>query len=612
MSASMSATFCPWRHAVPVVLVAAMLVLQGCTQDPVVMGTILQPSQPSYTEDATLVLEAEVTVDGQAADPARVSWNSDLAGTVGTGLRSTVNLAAGRHHLTLCWQEAGLEAIELDAVDITVTALEFTVGGSRTMGLSASPASLSLPAGSYAPLLCCFDGTAGAVRLELPQQALAGAVVRSGVSPDTGGRDLSARTFRMPAVNLPLPAARKTRRQVSRAVPGDQRDFLVADTTGQDTNGHTVRASLERQGDGINLWVDTAASLEQSVLDSFMSTLQDRAWPRVKAIWGTTWADLDEDGALAVLLTPRINDEAVAVGFFNPQDLYPQNSDTTSTAWNPVSNQMDIVYLAVPDDVSGVFAYTGASVLATFCHEAAHLIGFSLAYWLPSANGGTPDREELFLDEGMAHLTESLCGFGESGGNLAFFSVYLSKPWAYSLAGPDLDAATDSIGKRGFSAAFLSWLFWKQGGAAWDGPGHIADTGGIAFLRRLVNGGRTGLANLSNAAGADIRTLLTEWAAELDFQDQGVTAPVDQVIDPVSGEELTMSPFHGDIQIGSRVYALAGPVRTDLAAGINKLPWTLAWGTTFTLSDQGTMTAATGRPDASSLIRFDMLQAAVR
>jgi hypothetical protein len=127
-------------------------------------------------------------------------------------------------------------------------------------------------------------------------------------------------------------------------------------------------------------------------------------------------------------------------------------------------------------------------------------------------------REELFLDEGWSHLTENLCGFGVSGGNIRFLNMYLNDTALYSFCGTNRNGQEDSAGMRGAITLFLSWLFWKAGGMEWDSVNPVAliDTGGITFLRRMVTSAETGWESMGSAFGKPTHTLFNEMLNEIN------------------------------------------------------------------------------------------------
>ncbi|MFW6363614.1 MAG: hypothetical protein ACOC0D_07175 [Spirochaeta sp.] len=322
----------------------------------------------------------------------------------------------------------------------------------------------------------------------------------------------------------------------------------------------------------------------------FLRQAREIVLPCVFTLWGTRWADVDGRGRLTVVLTPLINEQGRAIGFFNPNDLYPRNTDPLESGYNPVSNETAAVYLADPSRDPEVFAYSLPSLLATLAHEISHLINFSHKVVFREESGiADPRREALFLDEGLAHLTESLVGYGVSGGNLAFFSRYLDHTPAFSARMEDLDGAVDSTGKRGMMSAFLSWAFWREGGAVWDpvDPGLITDSGGIAFLRRLLNSGAVGWSNISGAVGTQADHLLLDWAAWIDRQDQGVVPREPIILDPVTKEALCISPFYGTLVLNGHEFPLNGPRRFDLQHDVVMTPYSLVFGQSLLMQKKG-------------------------
>ena len=107
--------------------------------------------------------------------------------------------------------------------------------------------------------------------------------------------------------------------------------------------------------------------------------------------------------------------------------------------------------------------------------------------------------EETFLDEGLAHLSECLNGYGVSGGDILFAKRYLDSPEVFSFSGGGTDSSQDSIGRRGAMLLLLSWIFWREGGLAVTADGVLVDNGGLALLHALIDDGRTGWDSLAAA-----------------------------------------------------------------------------------------------------------------
>jgi hypothetical protein len=257
------------------------------------------------------------------------------------------------------------------------------------------------------------------------------------------------------------------------------------------------------------------------------------------------------------------------VGFFNPADFFKRNTDSSSSAYNPASNEMDIIYVAVPDSNSDS-SYSPASIIATIAHELTHAITFSEKTWkrLASGNADAP-REELFLDEGWSHLTENLCGYGVSGGNIKFLRRYFDDTAAYSFCEANRYGQDDSAGMRGAMTLFLSWLFWRQGGMTWDSadPTRLVDGGGIAFLRRMLASSTTGWESIGQAYGEATDTLFQAMLAEINHARMHGSVYHFKP-DPINGEPLDCFP-----NMGSGASYVGFPKLYPLSEVSSLVPW---------------------------------------
>jgi hypothetical protein len=124
---------------------------------------------------------------------------------------------------------------------------------------------------------------------------------------------------------------------------------------------------------------------------------------------------------------------------------------------------MDLLYIAIPEENSR--NYNVNSITATIIHEYTHAINFTNKTWKKISEGKSDVfQEETFLDEGWSHLTESLCGYGISGGNCDFVNLYLENMNLYSFCKKNYLGNSDSAGQRGAMCLFLYYLFNKAGG----------------------------------------------------------------------------------------------------------------------------------------------------
>ena len=234
------------------------------------------------------------------------------------------------------------------------------------------------------------------------------------------------------------------------------------------------------------------------------------------------------------MFTPTINEEHVAVGFFNPDDFYKRDN------FSPFSNEMDILYIAVPEVNN--FSYSAKCICATIVHELTHAINYNIktySRFLTSVDN--LPKEEIFLDEALSHLSESLCGYGISGGNVNILFHYLNNLEKYSVCKSDYLGNADSNGRRGASTMFLSWLFWKKGGISWNcnNPLEIIDEGGITFIQNLVASNGVGWENIGKIYGKNTDILYVQMIEELNSQRE-LQKP--SILDPYSNEPVCVYP----------------------------------------------------------------------
>lgn len=219
-------------------------------------------------------------------------------------------------------------------------------------------------------------------------------------------------------------------------------------------------------------------------------------------------SDLDGNGVVKVLLTPRVNrlnsdcSTSVIVGFFLGNDL----TDNTG------SNHGEVFYHLVPDPTSATCAVPkdiATELLpVTFIHEFQHMISFNQHVLI---HGG--EEEETWLNEGLSHFAEELGGrviadsecvnscfsqFTQDNFNDAF--SYLVNPGATFLIEPLNSGGT--LQERGANWLFVRW-FLDQ---------FAADTVlGTDMTRALEATADSGFQNVANRSGVDFGTLVAQW-----------------------------------------------------------------------------------------------------
>ncbi len=274
-------------------------------------------------------------------------------------------------------------------------------------------------------------------------------------------------------------------------------------------------------------------------LDICINNLNTIILPRLKFLWGEC-ADVDNNGVMTILFSSTINTEKTAVGFFYPNDLFTLDNNTVNNTYNPYSNEKDIIYLAFPTEEDS--NYSTGSICATLAHEMTHAINFSKRVVFPLINNEEPlEQIDTFLDEGLSHLTESLCGFGDSGGNSNFVNFYLENSAYYSFCKNDLYGSSDSIGQRGAVSLFLYYLFEKAGGISWDNDTfQMLDTGGISFLKSIVKSSKPSWQSIGEAFGKPTDFLFLDFAKNL--LENNI---IDTKTDPVTNENIFS---HGELK----------------------------------------------------------------
>ena len=316
----------------------------------------------------------------------------------------------------------------------------------------------------------------------------------------------------------------------------NSRMFYVANTTYAGNSYHEIQAKKYYQGNAITVWIPENLTFDYVCLDTFIQKIENIIIPRVHSLWGEC-ADINEDGTLSILFCPSINEEKKAIGFFNSKDFFKKDTDIKSKGYNPNSNEMDIIYIGIPDENNS--NYTINSLLATIAHEYTHAVNYTNKTWKHIYAGNeTITQEDTFLDEGWSHLTESLCGFGSSGGNSSFINYYLRNPALYSLCRTDYLGNGDSVGQRGAICLFLYWLFIKAGGIKYNDDGiTFIDNGGISFLRKMTDTPRTGWECIGEYFNKNTNSLFLDYTKELLSME--ITQIFDQnATDPITNEKI--------------------------------------------------------------------------
>jgi len=519
----------------------------------------------TYYEDSKIMLAVNVNTED-------IIWESDISGYLGEGNHLTLFLPEGIQRVS-----AKIRGVVRERIVIVLP--NHAAYNSRSVLVHYSPLEIKAGTGNIWPYTHTHDGT----------------VSDLGISPLQGAENKSAfvpfYTTDVLHIRLPMPQTRKiavnksrrSRSTVAGYSVGERKNFFVANTLNQLGSPHDLEAELFYKSDALTVWVSvfhlSSGEFSAEMLNRFIEKAETLIVPRVQALWGKA-ADIDDDGRIALLFSHTLNEERLATGFFNPADFFEKNNDVQSEAYNPSSNEADLIYLALPDPSSGS-SFSLESIIATAAHEMAHASTFTVKTWNRLKDGdASAAREELFLDEGWSHLTENLCGMGVSGGNIRFLKRFLDDTSAYSFCGANHMGQDDSTGMRGAVTLFLSRLFWDAGGMTWDTANtvNLIDLGGIAFLQRMAVSHKTGWDSIGEAFGRQTGALFDEMLEEINVYR--MTDRVhDYRTDPLTNEAVDFFVNMGDLRNpdGTTSVHIGFPAELSIFEKNVLLPWSVVF-----------------------------------
>ena len=296
---------------------------------------------------------------------------------------------------------------------------------------------------------------------------------------------------------------------------GDHRTFQVCETASCD-DFVSRPATAKVVGQRVAIFLDDSTitgNYVQADLDRVGQLFDTYLYPTDTTAFGRE-SDLDDNGVVVVLLTPRVNaltpncnaTGSVILGYFFGLDLVPSQ---------PNSNAGEVFYGLVPDpdnpncDISKDFAT--AFLPPTFIHEFQHMISFNQHVLVRQ---GMP--EDTWLNEGLSHFAEEL------GGRLIpdaecqpqfpncltqFFQGDASNAYSF-LDSLDFNflvepgSSSGTLPERGANYLFVRWL-----------ADHFAATQpiGTELTRSLVQTSLTGSANVEAVTGVDFPGLVGQW-----------------------------------------------------------------------------------------------------
>lgn len=307
-------------------------------------------------------------------------------------------------------------------------------------------------------------------------------------------------------------AASVAKQQVRAPQVGQVENFRMLSSISSLRDYVELEGELRCIGTHILWYVDTALPKRGEVTDDDVSRLCARFDAMVVdeyALFGEA-SDVNEDGRVAVLMSPQVNrlgraGGGLITGFFLAGDLYPRS------AGNPLSNEREMIYVLAPDSegahgtpISRDLALNNL-IPAVLPHELQHAISYNQHVLV---QGGRP--EEAWLNEGLAHLAEDLLGVGFE--NPSRYNLYLESPSSYGLVG----AGSPGLAERGGIFLFLRYLFEQHPDSK-------------RFVWDLLHTKNTGVANVTGAFDSldptfdQFAEFLLRWSAVLALNDKGLT-----------------------------------------------------------------------------------------
>lgn len=277
------------------------------------------------------------------------------------------------------------------------------------------------------------------------------------------------------------------------------------------SNFSDVEAQLMYEGQHALLYVDTQTPTNyfgQSDADLLGDTFDNQIYATDHQYFGTE-SDINGDGKVVILLSPVINrltqpgaasTEGFIAGFFLANDLLPELLDSR------VTNGMEVFYCIVPDPdgtYGNVFPkYETIDVLkGILAHEFLHMILFNYRVLIYGRGYLADYMEELWINEGLAHIAEDLNGYNQS--NVKRANLFLQDPGDVTLI-----YGGDELEERGASYLFLRYL---------------GDRFGNSIFKSLVQTHDVGVENIENRTGEKFFDIFSEWAAACYLSGRGIS-----------------------------------------------------------------------------------------
>jgi hypothetical protein len=242
--------------------------------------------------------------------------------------------------------------------------------------------------------------------------------------------------------------------------------------------------------------------------------------------------DIDTNGDRVILFfTHAVNELGQGfLGFAYSRDLLPKSGPLGSC---PGSNVAEMLYIYVPDPNNSINDVKSNAV-ATMGHEFQHIINNGRRLYI---NPTAAPVEERWLNEGLSHIAEELLFYRSSnlaprqnlGSQVSLvanqsayinfqrqnFNRYFRFTRTPGTQGPiGVNDDDDDLETRGAIWSFLRFA-----------ADHRSAGNEAAFWQSLENSNSTGIQNLYDHVGTDVRLLVRDWAISNFIDDLVATDP---------------------------------------------------------------------------------------
>jgi immune inhibitor A len=195
---------------------------------------------------------------------------------------------------------------------------------------------------------------------------------------------------RMVQIGVLMPPVSRTISGTPRAYAlGDTENFNFIDAFNPSALPRTARAELRYVTDHAYIWVEVGANVDQAALATAAENFENQIYPTVRDFFGEEWSPgVDQDIRISMLHMPNLG---------NASALFSSSDEYTSQV-RPGSNQREMLYVNLDGLTIG-----SDSHLAMLAHEFQHMVQWN-----------NPGNESHAFDEGLAQLSELLCGFEDT------------------------------------------------------------------------------------------------------------------------------------------------------------------------------------------------------